>query len=273
MKFSFSTLGCPKWSLEQIIENAIKYGYDGIELRLLDGEVLDPQKDAAKVKSAVASIRARGLDVSAIDTSCRFNTGNVEERQQNVAAARNWIALAQELQVKVLRVFGGNPKEEPQPTAEQQDAWTVEGLREVAPTAEAAQIIVALETHDSYSAPSRVANVLHAVNSPYIKALWDSHHPYKTGSSAEDVIATLDGYLAPVAHIKDAYRKREDPNAWQLVLMGKGEVPVREMLLALRQHNYDGYISVEWEKKWHPEIEEPEVALPQHRDWIKQVLA
>ena len=30
----------------------------------------------------------------------------------------------------------------------------------------------------------------------------------------------------------------------------------------IRQLNYDGYVSFEWEKYWHPEIEEPEVALP-----------
>jgi hypothetical protein len=25
---------------------------------------------------------------------------------------------------------------------------------------------------------------------------------------------------------------------------------------------------VEWEKRWHPEIEDPEVALPQHLDLL-----
>jgi hypothetical protein len=36
-------------------------------------------------------------------------------------------------------------------------------------------------------------------------------------------------------------------------------------------------LSLEWEKKWHPEIEEPEVALPQYvmvmRDYIKEAAA
>jgi hypothetical protein len=36
---------------------------------------------------------------------------------------------------------------------------------------------------------------------------------------------------------------------------------------------FPGWISVEWEKRWHPEIEAPEVALPQHlrllESWLR----
>jgi len=31
---------------------------------------------------------------------------------------------------------------------------------------------------------------------------------------------------------------------------------------------YPHWISVEWEKRWHPEIEAPEVAVPQHLDLL-----
>jgi sugar phosphate isomerase/epimerase len=48
------------------------------------------------------------------------------------------------------------------------------------------------------------------------------------------------------------------------MLLGQGEVPVREMLGLLTANGYQGWISVEWEKHWHPEIEDPELALPQH---------
>jgi len=33
MKLSFTTLGCPDWSLEQIAKNARAFGFDGVELR------------------------------------------------------------------------------------------------------------------------------------------------------------------------------------------------------------------------------------------------
>jgi sugar phosphate isomerase/epimerase len=67
-----------------------------------------------------------------------------------------------------------------------------------------------------------------------------------------------------LAQVKDARRETARPDGWQLVLLGQGEVPVREILQLLYGGGYAGWISVEWEKRWHPEIEEPEVALPQH---------
>jgi len=48
---------------------------------------------------------------------------------------------------------------------------------------------------------------------------------------------------------------------------------VRGQLAALREAGYTGYVSVEWEKKWHPEIADPEIALPQHIAWLRNAMA
>jgi hypothetical protein len=36
MKISFSTLSCPSWSMQTVIEQAHTLGYDGIELRFIE---------------------------------------------------------------------------------------------------------------------------------------------------------------------------------------------------------------------------------------------
>jgi sugar phosphate isomerase/epimerase len=46
------------------------------------------------------------------------------------------------------------------------------------------------------------------------------------------------------------------------VLFGEGEFPAAECLRLLQQAGYDGWYSYEWEKAWHPEIADPDVALP-----------
>jgi sugar phosphate isomerase/epimerase len=68
-------------------------------------------------------------------------------------------------------------------------------------------------------------------------------------------------------HLKDA---RRSTDGWQLVLLAEGEVPVKDGLRLLKQRGYDDFISVEWEKKWHPEIADPEVAFPQHLSLLQQ---
>jgi fatty-acyl-CoA synthase len=265
VKFAFSNLGSPLWTAEQTADQAARMGYNGVELRLLENEVIDPVRDKARIKEAVEIYRSRGLDVCAFDTSCKFNNPDAEERAQNVAALRTWIQLAQALQVPILRVFGGAGDGK---DIAQENQWVADALREVAPQAEQAGVIITLETHDGFASAKRTAEVLEAVNSPAIAALWDSHHPYRMGETAEEVWQILGKRVAHV-HVKDAVRDASDPTGWKLVLVGKGEVQVREQLQSLHAHGYTGYVSVEWEKRWHPEIEEPEIALPQHIAWLR----
>jgi len=44
-------------------------------------------------------------------------------------------------------------------------------------------------------------------------------------------------------------------------------------LAGSNREDYAGAIAAKWEKKWHPEIEPPEIALPQHaailRTWMQ----
>jgi len=264
-------LACPQWTTEQIVSNALNLGYDAIELRLLDGEVIDPGKDAAKVVQAVKLSRSNGLEVCTLDTSSRVNQPDEEGRAQTLADLRAWFRLAQEVQVPLLRIFGGSGKSntKPQPTEQEADRQVIDFLGQIAQEAEQAHVTVALETHDSFSSAQRVGNILKAVNSPFVGALWDSQHPYRVGETAEEVYDYLGPKNIVHVHVKDALRTGPTEKDWKLTLLGEGEVPVREQLQLLQQNGYNGYASVEWEKKWHPEIPEPEIALPQHMSWLK----
>ena len=39
MKLSFSTLGCPRWDMKEIVATAKDLGYDGVELRGVQSEL------------------------------------------------------------------------------------------------------------------------------------------------------------------------------------------------------------------------------------------
>jgi sugar phosphate isomerase/epimerase len=269
VKFAFSTLACPKWSIEEVIEHSTKMGYDGVELRLLNGQVIDPVRDDQAVKGAVLLSRDQGLDVCALDTSCRLNQNDPLERARQIDALRIWIELAHETHVPVLRIFGGEvkPDVDPKPAPELEDTWMVEALGIVAIQAEQAGVTVALETHDAFSSGKRVGTILQQVDSPAIGVLWDSHHTFRCGETTDEVLSLFKNHIAHV-HIKDS---QQIPNSdtVQYVLMGEGQVPVAEQLQKLSQIGYNGYISVEWEKLWHPELADPEIALPEYIAWLK----
>ncbi|MDP5090742.1 MAG: sugar phosphate isomerase/epimerase, partial [Saprospiraceae bacterium] len=41
-KLAFSTLGCPDWTLSQVVRSAVENGYKGFEIRGLKGEMFLP---------------------------------------------------------------------------------------------------------------------------------------------------------------------------------------------------------------------------------------
>jgi len=50
-------------------------------------------------------------------------------------------------------------------------------------------------------------------------------------------------------------------------------VPVKAQVSVLAKAGYTGYYCFEWEKKWHPDIEEPEVAFPHYARTMGEYLA
>lgn len=266
-KLAFTNLACPNWAITHVADEARRMGYDGVELRLLNGEVIDPFADQSALRAGVAACRERGIEICALETSCCLNRADDEGRRQ-LEALRRWIERAGELDAPVLRVFGG---EGPAGMSSADAVKRVaEALAQATPEAEQAGVSICLETHDVFSSARRVAEVLDRVPSPAVAALWDSHHPYRSGEGAEEVGVLLDGRIAHV-HVKDARRTGEDD--WELTLLGEGEVPVADQLRTLDRLLYRGYVSVEWEKRWNPGLPGPEVALPQHINWLKRWMA
>ena len=69
-RVAFSTLAFPDATLARAVSLGRRWGYAGVELRLIDGELIDPSMPAAeraRVKRALA-----GLPVVAVDSSIRL---------------------------------------------------------------------------------------------------------------------------------------------------------------------------------------------------------
>ena len=266
-KLAFSTLGCPDWSLDQVIAAAREYGYDGVELRLLDGEIITPELPASERERVRTTFAAAGLPICCLDSSIRVATG--ADPEGVAAEIRAFLALAAEIGAPMIRVFGGD-----WPEGKSEDevfAATADLLNGVAPDAERHGVAIVLETHDSLASSRTVAAILGRVPSRAIGALWDTHHPYRMGEQPDEVIDALGDRILHF-HVKDARKNEAARTGWDLLLLGKGEVPVRDSLTTVLRRGYDGWVAVEWEKKWHPQIEAPEIALPQHakllREWM-----
>ncbi len=266
-RIAFSTLAFPNATLASAASLGRRWGYSGIELRLIDGELIDPSMPAADRVRVKQAVTAAELPVVAVDSSIRLTDDDPGPE------LRQFLELASDWESPLVRVFGG-ALAAANPARRQQLRTAARALESAVPLAERLGVAIGVETHDAFSASSVVAELLalvdpRAVDSGAVGAVWDSHHPHRMGERPAEVYANL-GPRILLAQVKDA--RRQADGDWQLVLLGEGEVPIREMLGLLVDGGYPHWISVEWEKRWHPEIEEPEVALPQHLELLTKWL-
>lgn len=269
----YSTLACPDWSLERAADAALAYGYAGLELRLLDGALIASDLSAAGRQRVRATLRGRGLRLAAVGASTRFALPDPAERAANAAELRAFLQLAHDLEAPLVRTFGGPA---PAGVGEQQAAaWVAESLEGLLPEAERLGVAIGLETHDTFARGAAVARVLGRLAHPRLGAIWDVLHPLRHGEAPEATWAAIGPRVLHV-HMKDG---RPEPAAargedWALTLLGEGAVPGAAIVALLRAGGYRGDLCAEWEKRWHPHLAEPELALPQHarvlRAWTQE---
>jgi len=267
MRLAFSTLAFPTATLATALSLGRSWGYDGVELRLVDGELIDPSMPAAARTAVRRAVTGAGLPIVAVDSSIRL-TG-----EDPGPELHRFLELASGWESPLVRVFGGALADEAAPRLAQLAA-AARVLEAALPVAERLGVRIGVETHDAFSASSVVAELLAMVDSPWVGAVWDSHHPHRMDERPAEVHQNLAGRIL-LAQVKDARRAPGRADGWQLVPLGEGEVPVREILQRLLASGYQNWISVEWEKRWHPEIADPETALPQHlellRGWLRDL--
>src|SRR5579859_1270149 len=148
MKLAYSTLACPKWSVEQIIDAAQRNGYEGLEFRLLNGEILPPDLDKATRQHIYAQCTAAGLKIICVDTSIKVATPDSEGRSAQIRDGMAYLNMAAEWGAPFIRVFGGTPE-----GTSKADAIKVstECLTTLAQRGRELGITVLLETHDAFS--------------------------------------------------------------------------------------------------------------------------
>jgi sugar phosphate isomerase/epimerase len=265
MKLAFSTLGCPAWSLDQILAAAREGGYDGVEWRGYREEMELPRASiftGAARKETRQRFRDAGLDFACLSSSVRLSDPAPEAQRRERDSLEAYAELAAFLGSRLVRVFGGNLSsgERRGEALPRMAAF----LRELGDVAAAHGVTVVLETHDAFSTGAQVAALLRLADHPAVGALWDLHHPYREGEAPEETVQVLAPFLRH-AHVKDSRDGR-------YCLMGEGDVPLGAMIGLLRARGYEGWISVEWEKRWHPEIADPEEVFPQYARCLRELL-
>lgn len=292
LQLCFSTLACPDWTWADILQNGPHYGYQGVEIRLLEREtnlLVRSEFQPGQLDERRAELAAANFQVAGLGSSVRFDYLNADVRREQVEIGKQYIDLAHQLHSRFVRVFGdvftaGQDAHD----RERVVAQIVEGLTILGQYAEPRGVLVLMETHGDFAASQWMQTVMERVNHPAVGVLWDTHHPWRFYNEAlAETFNRLrpwirhthwkDSVGQPVATTATATQAAAQAHALMsghkpahYVLFGEGEFPAAEALRLLDSAGYDGWFSLEWELAWHPELAEPAVALP---DFPKKLIA
>jgi len=259
---AFSTLGCPGWEWKKILDFASQYEFSAIELRGVEGR-LDlpslPLFGSDRIEQTKSEIRAHKLKIACVSSSAQLYVEDSSKREKQLADARSFIDLAAALGAPYVRVFGG--KAESDKSVAPDDATKARvaaGLRELGEYAGPRRVAVIIESHDHFTSSATLKDVLSAARSEHVGLLWDAHHTFATSNEDPEHTVHELGTWIRHTHLKDSVGSGEDR---KYVLTGRGNVPIQRQIAALRSIQYTGFYCFEWEKLWHPDIDDPEIAI------------
>ena len=258
LPLGFSTLGSPKWDWLQTLDFAAAHGFAGVELRGIQ-ETMDlskrPEFQPDRIAQTKRELAARGLVVPCLGASVNLHEQDAAKLGAAMAETRRFIDVASALDAPYVRVFGNEyPQGMPR---EAVLAYIGRGLHELGEYGRPRGVTVILESHGAFTDSPTLVELMRLADSPNVAILWDAHHTFVAGESPETSVAQLGKWIRHT-HLKDSVAAGKDR---KYVLTGRGEVPVKRQVEALARIGYTGFYSFEWEKRWHPEIAEPEVAI------------
>lgn len=251
MKLCFSTLTCVDASPDEVIALLKKYNMDGIEIRLdvaqtafgigLDGA------DALRCKFTDAGI-------AIIDLGTGVNVTGLGDTDAEMTKARGCVDLAAALGAGAIRIFVGGHQAHIGDVPREDKYGIVRFIRGLCTYAKEKNVEIWAETHSSHSTAAAMRSLADAAAMDNLRVIWDVLHSIEFRESPADSVAILGDLLAHV-HLKDA-RPSEDADATQYIhtALGAGTMPLSEVLTLLRGADYDGYLSLEWELPWRPEL-------------------
>jgi fatty-acyl-CoA synthase len=265
MKTAFSTLGCPKWSFNEIFSTAKDLGFDGIEFRGVQEEIYTPKvKEFTKenIEATKRRFKAAGLEIPV------FSSGAVlcREDENAIKEAFDYVDLSAAFGSGCVRALAD---ENPFPQNKIDESLLVKNLDRVCGYAAEKKVNICIETNGAFSGSEDILRIIKSVKRDNLFVIWDIHHTYRYGGETPgQTFSRIGGYIKHV-HVKDSVTQN---GKIVYKLLGDGDVPVKDALKELYKAGYKGFICLEWVKRWALELTEPGIAFPSFMFYVKDVL-
>ncbi len=260
MKLSFSINGWKNHSWQEFLDLASEIGYKGIELHNVLGSDLIEKDGPFHKYNASATMRKLtdlGLSIPCVDISADLSEKDTEKNAEYI---KKRIDFASSIKVPYVRVYASGKTENAKENV-------IETLSKLVDYAEEKNVTVLIETYGMFSDTASLRDVLMTFACDSLAALWDVYYTYcENGEDTEKTITNLGAYIKHV-HLKDSAVYDGER---EYCLIGEGEVPTGDVISALSSVNYNGFISLEWNPEWMPELTEIDVIFSHFAQYMQK---
>ncbi len=294
MKIAGHTMGTPEYSLFEAMDLFAEIGLAGIEIIIqTDGYkcAIPLDADMEYVKEVRAKADAAGLKVSGVTPYMNlYNSLNEAEREQSEQELKRVIDMAVILGAKNVRIYGGKLVDgETDPDGKKLNQL-VKTMRECGDYGKPHGIRLVLENHfgTMTTTAARTAEIIKEIDHPNVGILYDQANiAFFPAEEYPEAIALQKDKIYYV-HCKDlVYRggvarkpkftmvshvNEEDRTVYSRV-PGDGILDWPGILKTLKESGYDGWVSMEYERRWQPQdLPDAKEGMKRGGDYIRRIL-
>jgi len=259
MKLSYKTSAWPKLTWGEHCELAEKMELDGLELCYSPTEAFDLISDIQLRQQFLRRLSEKQLEVACIsvDISVGLDEDDLDSALRKVA---DCIELARILRTPYVCL-------DMDFETDADEAHLVSLVGVLLPKAETEGVTFLIETKGIYARSERLTGILERFASDNLAALWNLHHTYVYGDESGDATIRNLGAYVKFVHVCDSFKSGESIIR---CLTGDGDVPLREMLLALRSIDYKGHLVLDTTDD-NSGLDDADVILPHYVNAMNQL--
>ncbi|MCP1111158.1 sugar phosphate isomerase/epimerase family protein [Ohessyouella blattaphilus] len=289
-KIAGHTMGTPEYNIYEAIELMERIGADGIEIVIQDGYQSGlpcncSKEELEKVKQYADNHHVQIICLTPYNSY--FNSLDESQRRSEIEEIKRIIEYCVYFNAKYIRIYGGNLVAGDTDHYEEKWEALVQSLKELGEAAEDKGVTLVVENHFNTMTVSakESAALMKDVNHPAVRILYDQANlTFTEQEDYEEAIRIQQQYVGYI-HVKDLVFQEGKPFASSDVarpsddernvytrIVGEGVIKWPEILKLIKKQGYEGWLSLEYERRWHPDdIPDASVGMKKSLEYLQSL--
>ena len=285
------TMGTPEYTVLESLELFHKIGLDGAEIVVQDNyrSGIPTHCSETELKQIKDKADALGLRIIALTPyNSRFNDLDPAVQRAEEEEIRRCIDFAAFLGAEYIRIYGGNyAASDTDPDGKKWEALA-QSMYRLGDEAQRKGVKLVIENHFNTMTVSAKQSIelSKKINHPAVGILYDQANLTFTGNEDYREAIALQQDKVYHMHVKDlqfksgdhafvssdvSHPKEEERNVITRIV-GEGELDWPGILRMVKERGYQGWLSLEYERRWHPDdIPDASIGMKKSAEYLRSI--